>query len=138
MFTGRNKLYLLLLTLVSAGYIWLFWHVNHTAEASAGSWGCIIKKTSGYPCPACGTTRGLLALSEGNPAQALHANILAFPLAFAMLLIPVWIMLDFFKRKDSFLRFYTSAENVLRRPKMAVSFSAAIAINWAWNFYKGL
>lgn len=138
MFIGRNRLYLLLLTLVSAGYIWLFWHAHLIAGACAPSWGCIIKKTSGYPCPACGTTRGLLALSEGNPAQALEANILAFPLAFAMLLIPVWIVLDVCKGKDSFFRLYTTAEHGLRRPAMAVSFSAAVAFNWAWNMYKGL
>lgn len=35
---------------------------------------CPLKKTTGLPCPACGSGRAVVALTEGRLAEALHWN----------------------------------------------------------------
>jgi hypothetical protein len=41
---------------------------------------CPIKKMTGYSCLGCGLTRAMIAIMHGNFSQAIHFNLLAFPL----------------------------------------------------------
>ena len=53
-------------------------------EHAAGTEGpplCLFKRTTGYPCPACGTTHMVLAIAEGNLRQAAEYNPLMFCVA---------------------------------------------------------
>jgi len=35
---------------------------------------CVFREVTGIPCPSCGTTRGVLALIDGRPLEALTLN----------------------------------------------------------------
>jgi hypothetical protein len=41
---------------------------------------CLFKRVTGFPCPTCGFTRGMLALLQGHPVQAWLYNPLLFSL----------------------------------------------------------
>ena len=43
---------------------------------------CVVKAVTGYPCPGCGITRGLLAILRGDLREAWRRN----PASFAVLL----------------------------------------------------
>ena len=55
------------------------------------------------PCPACGTTRAMLALLRGDLHAYLHYNVMAAPLCLAVVLLllsrqsrykrPLWVMI---------------------------------------------
>ena len=47
---------------------------------------CPIRLTTGIPCPACGTTRSIAAITEGNFDEALRFNPLGFAVIFLALL----------------------------------------------------
>ena len=48
---------------------------------------CALRKFTGLPCPACGSTRSLLAWTEGDPGGALFFNPLCFA---ACLAVALW------------------------------------------------
>lgn len=50
---------------------------------------CLFKRFTGYPCPTCGMTRGVVALIEGRPIAALAMN----PLMMVVLLAAVALLL---------------------------------------------
>jgi hypothetical protein len=51
-------------------------------------WPCVFKAVTGIPCPTCGGTRALAALSRLEPWQALHWNPLLTLAVFAALAYP--------------------------------------------------
>jgi hypothetical protein len=50
---------------------------------------CAYRWLTGRPCPLCGMTHALIALSQGHFAQAIHFNALS-PLAGLMMLTLFW------------------------------------------------
>lgn len=57
--------------------------------------GCPIYKLTGWPCPACGTTRALFSLLKPNFKEYLKYNAMALPLLSVFLII----ITDLIKRK---------------------------------------
>lgn len=56
---------------------------------------CPIKWLTGLSCPGCGSQRALLALLEGDVAEALMANLMTpFALAYLLLLFAAWLWPD--------------------------------------------
>lgn len=55
---------------------------------------CLFRRVTGVPCPSCGATRGVLALFDGRPVDALGHNPLMVLLVIAFgvggILAPVW------------------------------------------------
>jgi hypothetical protein len=138
MLSSRNKLYLLILTVCSAGYIWLLWQRKAETAPTLFHAGCLIKQTTGVPCPSCGTTRGILALSNAEFYQAVNYNPLALPIAVFMLLLPLWILRDGICRSNSLQQSYRKAERAIRRPALAILLITLVGLNWVWNIYKGI
>jgi len=55
-----------------------------------------------------------------------------------MTVAPPWIFYDLVTRKDTFQKYYISIEVFIRKPKIAITFSLLVLINWIWNISKGL
>ena len=134
---GRTKLYKILLVACAAGYIWLFISMNMVMSGK-GIGVCLIKHTTGIPCPSCGSTRAVLALAQGNFLQALRINPFGLIIASIMLMTPIWIFIDIVTRKSTLLEFYKKTEQMLKKPYVAISLILLVVLNWIWNIIKGI
>ena len=95
----KKGLYMLSVVACAAGYVWLAASSMHAEE---GVWrGCLFRQFFHIPCPACGSTRALIALCQGHWKESLLLNPNGVLLAVLMLLVPGWILLDIIKGKDS-------------------------------------
>jgi hypothetical protein len=136
---NRNKLYLILITACTAGYMWLVIANQFNYSSKGGETGvCLIKLITHIPCPSCGTTRSLLSLSKGDFSGSLHWNPIGLLLAVIMIITPAWILYDLIKQKDSLFNFYNQAEVFLKRTWVAIPAILLVLTNWIWNIYKGL
>lgn len=135
---SRNKLYIFIITACLAGYIWLYWSLSKTSKVNTEIELCLIKNITSLPCPSCGSTRSVIAITQGNLNEAFFINPLGYILAFIMFFIPIWIFFDFILKKETFLGFYHKAESILKRPIISIPIMTFILINWAWNIIKGL
>ena len=135
MFT-RNRLYGLVLGLSMAGYSWLAFNLfNKTAIIYSP---CLIKNATGIPCPSCGTTRSLAALMCGDFSGALYWNPIGLLLAVAAVIFPAWILMDFWRNKNSFWLAFQRTERLFQQPLIAYPAIVLIIANWIWNIFKGL
>jgi hypothetical protein len=120
------------------GYVWLFLNTYSISKPVTKGTVCIIKHTTGIPCPSCGTTRSVLELLDGHVGSALFINPLGFLIAVLMVLLPVWILMDILRKRNSFYTFYQQAEKLLRTPKFAIPLVTLVLLNWIWNITKNL
>jgi hypothetical protein len=130
----KKKLYLFLIVICTAGYVWVFWsHYYHPGVES-----CLFHRITHIPCPSCGSTRSALALLNGDFAGAFHYNPLGYLILLLMLSLPVWVMYDLVSRKETLLRAYTYIESLFKKRYIAVPFILFVLGNWIWNFFKYL
>ena len=135
----KRKLYVVLAGLSLVGYGWIGWNLVEGSERSAIPSVCIFKEVTGLPCPSCGTTRSLLLLINGRFHESLMMNPFGVVLALALVIVPLWIMIDTFGNGDSFYKRYSQVENLLTHNKLLAAFAVAIVmLNWFWNISKGL
>jgi hypothetical protein len=94
---------------------------------------CVFKILTGHPCPTCGLTRAVIALSRGDVGRALYMNPLATVAGVAALAYLV----------------YAAAVLVFRLPRLRprvtpldarilrVASVSLVALNWAWLIVSG-
>src|SRR5690606_15700295 len=99
---------------------------------------CLVKLTTGVPCPACGTTRSLLSILSGHLAEALWINPLGFLAAGVLALLPFWLLWDALSGKHSAFVMYRRAEFFIQKPAIAIVLVLLVLSNWIWNIHKDL
>lgn len=130
--SSRNRLYAGVAAFGAAGGAWL----ACTSVAGAGITVCPFKLATGVACPACGSTRAVLALFEGgNPLQY---NPLGLTTAAVAGVALVLMARDVATGSDVLLRAWRRGESMLRRPPIAATVFALLVTNWIWNISKGL
>lgn len=138
----RNKLYLIVISICLAGYIWIVYHLSKTeiiVETDESNLGfCMMRSITGVPCPSCGTTRSVTALAQGQLAEALWWNPLGIIMFASMIAFPAWIVYDVIRRKDTFYKFFLNVENFFRNRPVAIVAITLVLINWIWNIFKFL
>lgn len=128
----RNRLYAGLAGLGVAGSAWL------ALDSAAGGTltVCPCKLLTGIPCPACGSTRAILALFHGEGVLAYN------PLGVVTLALAVFagvvLCRDLATGSDNLYRAWRRMEQLLRRPPVASAGIALLAGNWLWTISKGL
>lgn len=135
---NKLRLYSLIVSICAAGYIWLAISFKSTVAGSKDTGLCLFKKITHIPCPSCGSTRLVLLLAKGDIRESLFLNPMGILLAIIMITLPLWILYDLIKRKESLYNFYNRSEFFLKRRWVAVPAILLLLINWIWNIYKGL
>ena len=133
---SKKNLYLLILGFAFAGYTWVILNqyliTNHKRTVNV----CLFRQVTGIPCPSCGTTHSVLSIFRGDYRQALNENILGFPAILMMIIFPGWVLIDLFRKKDSFYSFYFRVEVFLRKKWVAWFALGLLLANWGWNIYR--
>lgn len=135
---SRNKLYLLLTIACIAGYSWLYFGISASSNTSSNYQVCVIKHVTGVPCPSCGSTRSVISIVHGDFLQALNMNPFGYLISAILLIAPLWILMDLFRRKDTL---YTTIKNIemrLNKPNFSIPLIVLVLVNWIWNIHKGL
>lgn len=136
---SRNRLYLIVGIACLAGYVWLYYnHSTYAAQGGANVGVCLIKYATNIPCPSCGSTRALLSLMDGDIGTSLYLNPIGLILGLLMAIIPIWVLYDYVRAKDTLLLFYRKAETFIRRKEIAAILITLVSANWIWNIFKGL
>jgi hypothetical protein len=132
----KRKLYLFILGFALTGISWVF--LNHyLAKAHKTSVNiCLFRQVTGIPCPSCGTTHAVLSIAQGRFGKAAYENILGYPLLLVIIILPLWILADLYRKKDSFYRFYRKAEIFLRKKWIAWPVILLLLINWGWHVFR--
>lgn len=133
----RNRLYLFLAALCTAGYLWLYLHQTGILDSHSETV-CLIKQATGIPCPSCGTTRALLQLVSGEFITALIINPFSVIAALFLLITPVWIITDSITRKRTLVMAWQRAEVFMKKPIPAVTLIVLAVANWIWTIAKDL
>lgn len=133
----RNKLYIFLFIVCLAGYAWLFWNINH--EHSTHNFiGCPFKQLIDIPCPSCGSTRAIISITNGNFLDALFSNPFGYVIGIIMIILPLWIMYDYFTKSSSLYQFYQKTEKTLKKPHYFLPLILLTILNWLWNISKNI
>lgn len=139
MVSTRNRLYLFLFLACVAGYGWVGLLLNETLNGSPVQEVCLLKKTTGYPCPSCGTSRSVMSLLQHqNWWQAAQWNPMGYVVAALMLVLPPWLIFDVVIGRQSLFITYRKIEFWLKKPWLAGPLIVLVLANWIWNIIKGL
>lgn len=134
---SRRTLYILLAALSLSGYLWIGW--NEFSPSARIPEVCIFKAVTHLPCPSCGTTRSVQLLLQGNVTGSVSENPLGIVIAFALLIIPLWLLVDCATRRETLYRWYMRGEVILKQKLwISIPLIAVVVINWAWNIVKGI
>lgn len=132
----KNRLYYFILLACLAGYVWLFYSINKVENSEFSV--CLIKNTTGIPCPSCGTTRAVTEIIKGQLLNSICTNPFGAIVLIIMTVAPIWIVFDMISKKSSFYHFYKKTEKFLSRKGVAIFLIILVLLNWYWNIKKGL
>ena len=77
-------------------------------------------------------------LLTGEFKESLLLNPNGLVLLSAMMIIPLWIVMDLLLNKDSFYNSYQYVEQKLKNKRILFSILFLYLINWGWNLMKFL
>ena len=93
---------------------------------------CIFKNITGYPCAACGTTRGLKHFVRGNFHEALIMNPLSYFTILVSITSIIWIIRDLLKKEETLFPFINKKLPI----PLIILVIILTALNWYWNIVK--
>lgn len=99
---------------------------------------CLIKATTGVPCPSCGGTRSLMHILLGEWYQALLINPIGYIYFLLVIFIPAWLFWDIVSGRSSLHRTWIKAEQFLRKPPIYIIGILILLANWIWNMAKNI
>jgi len=93
---------------------------------------CLFKLATGIPCAGCGMGRATLEIMKGDFVSSFKYNVLCIPFTLAIIASLVWLLIDVFRRKETFFPFINSRINL---PYKILLFSL-IAVSWGINIIR--
>jgi len=132
---SRSRLYQSVLFLSLAGFIWV---ILSLYNVNLVFFGCPFYKITGFPCPACGSTRSVNAFLLGDYGKAFSINPLGLLTSLLMIISCIWICRDYLLHSSSYYTVYRKAEQFIRKPGVASVFIILLLANWLWNITKQL
>jgi len=133
----QKRFYIIILSLLVAGVAWFGYNLMDAKQVN-GPTICLFKNVSSLPCPACGSTRSAILVTQGELQKAALQNPLGFLLVLGLFSLPIWLLYDSLTRRASLFQFSQSINEVLKKPQYSYPLIILILINWFWNIFKGL
>jgi len=99
---------------------------------------CLFHNLTGWPCPACGTTRAMQAFFDGHIHQSLLINPLGLLVGLTGILMLPILLVDYLSGKQRLYTVYLKGERRIKQPSIALAFGFVILANWIWNISKAL
>lgn len=112
------------------GYFFLF----HFTNPLGGQSTCIIKNVTGYPCPACGSTRATVHLFRGDLWQSIMINPFGLITNLLIVISIIWMAMDTMREKQSFFDFLRRDWDI----RVKIFLAIVVIANWIWNIEKAL
>jgi hypothetical protein len=122
----------------TAGYAWIGVQLYKDRFTDTHIETCLVKHVMGIPCPSCGSTRSVLSILQGDFSNAIWWNPFGFLIAIILIVVPVWLIIDYRSNGSSLFAFYLQAEAFLQRKYVAAFAILVVIVNWIWNINKGL
>jgi Protein of unknown function (DUF2752) len=122
----------------TAGYAWIGVQLYKDRFTDTPIETCLVKHVMGIPCPSCGSTRSVLSILQGDFWNAIWWNPFGFLIAIILIVVPVWLIIDYRSNGSSLFAFYLQAEAFLQRKYVAAFAILVVIVNWIWNINKGL
>ncbi len=134
----KKHLYQLVALLSVLAYGWLIYNSFFLSTSEEGITICWFKSLSGLPCPACGSTSGMVEIFKGNFLNAFQLNPFAYSSLFILIGSSIWVVRDLIFRKDSFYQFYLKVNAYIKQKKVFIPLIILILSIWMWNIYRSL
>jgi hypothetical protein len=136
---SNKKIYWILTFLLLGGYAWLGFQSMHNPYSKESATLCMFKNITSIPCPACGTTRAVLLLINGNIKEALWLNPLSILISMGLILLPAWILLDVLTQRFTLEEHFRYVEQKIKTQKIIyIPLITLLLMNWCWNIVKDL
>jgi len=124
--------YLAIIISIITGYFFLYYFSSSLEDSHSV---CLFKNITGIPCPSCGTTRASIKLLHGEFLNSILLNPLGLLVSITLFVSIVWMSIDIYKNKETFLPFIK--KDFVN--KYVIIFAIILTLaNWIWNIEKGL
>lgn len=134
----KHKLYKLVILLSTLAYSWLIYNSFFLSTCEEGITICWFKTLSGFPCPACGSTSGIIEILKGNFINALQLNPFAYSSLFVLIYASIWVVYDLIFKKESFYQFFIKVNTHIKKKRFFIPLIILILSIWIWNIYRSL
>lgn len=128
--------YKLCTLLCLCAYIGLYYHLSFERQGSFTL--CLSKLFFHLPCPACGTTRGIIMLFRGQPLDAFRMNPNSFLVLLVLLVMTALLLADAFSRGNRLYRLYMYIEKLLHNKYFLTPLLLFELLIWVRNIYMGI
>jgi hypothetical protein len=136
---SKKQLYSIILILSFIAIAWISAHlISWNSESKMSFEVCYFKKTTGFACPSCGSTRAAVSIFKGDFKEALFWNPLGYLLALIVVVLPPWILVDILLKKSSFYVFFQKSIQKIKKPKVFIMLICFWILNWIWNLIKNI
>jgi hypothetical protein len=135
---NQKRFYIFIIGISILAYSWLTYNSFFVANNGEGITICWFKIISGLPCPACGSTSGIIEIFKGNFINAFQLNPFAYSSLFILVLASIWGLRDLISKKDDFYQFYLNMDTYIKKKRIIIPLILLILSIWIWNIYKSL
>ena len=134
----KRHLYQLVALLSILAYGWLIYNSFFLNTGEEGIIVCWFRTISGLPCPACGSTSGMVEIFKGHFHKAFQYNPFAFSSLLILIIASLWVSYDIVLKKDGFYKFYLTVNEKLKKKRIIIPIILLFLIIWMWNIYKAI
>jgi hypothetical protein len=132
---SKGALYRLVAITCTVIYTWVGF--NLTKASITGQFApevCLFKRTTGVPCPFCGTTRSIMSILKGEWVQSILLNPLGLILTCIAVILPIWMLVDYLRGANSFYNLFNAIAHRFSFRGFMLLILFIIAMLWVWQW----